>query len=311
MERLNSTFSILLLLAINFQSAIIAQNKSNKLTKKEATFFIEIQPDSPILIRDLSAKILPKNRFSESKIEVIFYVTNKSEKKIEYYGIQTISNNICGEYEGTSGGELLPNESKKISYQYPLGTISEIYRINDVRFEDKTKWTSKCLVSSKKMVSKGVKPTKAENSPKPSMILRREFQTSPFFSDKILNVIEKEIQTIEELEIKIKKHELKTLRFDMIESCNSEINSFEIAYNEHDFDVDEILSYEFNGKIFAYNIPYQFITDEGFEIGAGSASIFVDEKGDGIFKLQCNEQDNVFWLKTVPKWIKDSATVNK
>src|SRR6187455_3112418 len=53
---------------------------------KQRSFYIESQPDSPLLIRDLTATILPKNNNrTEPEIKIAFYVENKSKKKIKMF----------------------------------------------------------------------------------------------------------------------------------------------------------------------------------------------------------------------------------
>jgi hypothetical protein len=51
---------------------------------KQRRFYIESQPDSPLLIRDLTAKILQKDQIRKTpEIEVACYIENRSKKKVK------------------------------------------------------------------------------------------------------------------------------------------------------------------------------------------------------------------------------------
>jgi hypothetical protein len=294
-----------------FQVILIAQNKSEKQNNGQAKFYIENQPKSPVLIRDLEANILPDLNNSENQIKISFYVQNRTKKKIKYYGVQEIqSPSDCKNESRFITGNLKSGESRKMDFTYSRNDMTSItVRINFVRFADGTKWESKCSESSRPVLSKGVTAVRDTRSKQSQLVLRKEFQTAPFFADKILNVIDMDSKTIDGIEVKVKKHELKTLRLEMLESCSLERDNYETAHDENDFDIDEIYSYEFDNKIFAYEIPNQAVTGkEGYEIGVGFVSIYVDEDGNNNFKLQCEENDEVSDLKVIPKWIKDLAS---
>lgn len=91
----------------------------------------------------------------------------------------------------------------------------------------------------------------------------------------------------------------------MVESCNTEQNNLEIAHNSLDFAIDKFATYEVKDKVFAYKIPYDFINaGDGHEIGAGNEAIYIDEEGNGNFKLLCKESGE---LESLPKWVKSLA----
>ncbi len=61
------------------------------------------------------------------------------------------------------------------------------------------------------------------------------------------------------------------------------------------------MSYEVKNKTFAYKVKYELINaEDGHEIGAGNTYIYVDEEGNGNFKLRCSKTE----LKTLPDWVK-------
>ncbi|HEX8736649.1 MAG TPA: hypothetical protein VF721_15060, partial [Pyrinomonadaceae bacterium] len=106
--------SIVLLSAVFLLVKQMATIQGQELQQR--SFFIELQPDSPILIRDLSAAILQKDN-DYSEMEVIFYLENRSTKKIKRYSYQDPAedgSNYKDYDERGAGGNLLPGESIRI-----------------------------------------------------------------------------------------------------------------------------------------------------------------------------------------------------
>ncbi len=123
----------------------------------------------------------------------------------------------------------------------------------------------------------------------------------PIFADRVLKVIAGTPQTIEGIKVQTKLHELKPERLDMVESCNVQNDELETAYNELNYDVGKFTTYEVKGRVFAYEVDYELIEAEnGYEIGAGIGRIYVDEEGNGKFKLRCDKNE----LESLPKWVK-------
>lgn len=293
---------------INLNNFIVVRSQNIK----QKSFFIESQPDSPLLIRDLSAIILPSDDYSSSpKIEVVFFIENRSKKKVVKYQFQDPAEDDT-EYKDYNvrgfGGDLLPGESYRQKSKMTVEGKALVYRIRDVEFEDGTKWKAKPFNASNAKKSAPIIAQKLGNEQFKDLgfkrILRREGWASPIFSDRVLKVINGTSQTIEGIKIKTKLHELKPERLDVVESCDVQNDNLEIAYNGFDYDVEKFISYEVKNKVFAYKISYELINGEdGHEIGAGNSYIYVDEEGNGVFKLLCNKTE----LKSLPKWVKTLA----
>jgi hypothetical protein len=285
---------------------------------KQRTFFIESQPDSPLLIRDLTATILPVNKYRISpKLEVAFYVENRSKKKIKDYQYQDPDENDLN-YEDYNvrgfGGDLLPGESYLVKSTMTVEGNSLVYRIRDVKFEDGTSWKAKPFNAAKAKKSAPVIATvqKITENTKPKRILTREW-SAPVFNDDVVKVINAEPQIIEGIKVQTRLHELKSELIDDVEFCPLPAEELEkikkelpadIIYTEQNYIVKKFTTYEIKGRIFAYEIPYEAIDAETlYEIGVGFQSVYVDEDGSGYFKMRCSETE----LKSLPAWVKFQA----
>ncbi len=282
---------------------------------KQRSFFIELQPDSPLLIRDLSATILPNSkRIISPTMEVTFYVENRSEKKVLEYSFQDPAEDDAN-YEdynvrGFDLQDLLPGESRRQKLTMMIEGKSLVYRIKEVKSEDGTKWKAKPFKSGKAKKSTRIIAIvqKSDDEQSKEVIVKRavarEGWTSPVFADRVVKVLDGTAQVIDGVDVQIKLHELKKERLDMVESCDIQNDNLEIAYNELDYDVEKFTTYEVKGKIFAYEISYAFIqAEDGYEIGAGVTNSYIDEEGNGKFKLYCGKAE----LKSLPKWVKTLA----
>lgn len=291
---------------------------------KQRSFFIELQPDSPLLIRNLTATILPVNRNRTTpSVEVAFYVENISKKKVKQYSYQDPAENDSNyndEERGFNLEGLLPGESDLHKLSMTVNGESLVYRIKEVEFEDGTKWKAKPFNVMKAKKSAQIVPTvqKIEKNEKPKRTLTREWSVS-IFSAGVVKVIDAGTKTIAGIEVQRKIRELKSERFDEEESCpltaeeqeridkNNALPPYERIYIEIDYIVEKFTTYEIKGRIFAYVIPFAGIEAEtGDEIGVGYESIFVDEDGSGMFKLRCDERE----LKSLPRWVKMLAESN-
>lgn len=295
---------------------IYAENQA-----RQRSFFIETQPDSPLLIRNLSATILPINsRRTMLEMEVTFYIENRSKKKIARYSYQDPAEDESnydddpnyGDFnERGTGTNLLPGQSHQQTLSMTVDGKSLVYRINSVKFEDGTMWKAAPYNPAKSNKSARFTAS-AENSnnsqPEGSVtkrIVAREGWTSPIFADRVTKIINGTPQVIEGVKVNTKLHELKTERLNLVETCDINLDNLEIAHNSLDFDVEQFTTYEINGKVFAYQVPYEFIdTEEEYDIGAGTIFIYVDEEGNGQFKLRCDETE----LRKLPAWIKTQTT---
>lgn len=296
-------------LILVFVFANYAQNKSDQ-DLKARKFFVESQPDSPVLIRDFSATLSPSRFGTLLEIEVVFYFENISEKKIKSYTYQSPEADGLGskDFTGGWGGNLLPGESERHNTGYSVEGKAKIYRIDKVEFEDGTIWKAKPFDAAKAKKSAPITATakKSNKNPKPKRNLTREW-FKPVFSDQVTKTINATPQVFNNIQIKTKLLELKPEIYDEIEFCPSSIQEVE-EYNpdiipiDFDYIIRKATTYEINGRVFAHVVPFEGIEAETqFEIGVGFQNVYVDEDGNGYFKLRCDETE----LKSLPQWVKD------
>lgn len=287
----------------------------NSQESKQRTFFIELQPDSPLLIRDFSAKILPKDKYSSSPtMEVIYFVENRSKKHVKRYSYQNpVEDDVNYEdyNEGGGGGNLLPGESERRKFTTTVEGESVVYRIKEVEFEDGTKWKAKPFNARKAKKSAPIIASSQKTGDGQSeertikRTVAREGWTSPIFADRVTKVLKGKPRIIEGITVQTKLHELKLERLDLVESCEIDQDSLELAFNSEDYDVEKFTSLEVKGKVFAYEVDYALIeAEDGYDIGAGIGRVYVDEQRNGYFKLSCEYNTE---LKTLPEWVKKLA----
>lgn len=273
------------------------------------SFYIESQPDSPVLIRDLTATILPVNEFrSAPALEAFFFAENRSKKKIKVYSYQKLGEKAAekaADLDERWGRNLLPGEFVRIKDNWDgMDGETLYYRISEVEFEDGTKWKAEPFNAAKAKKSARIKalPEKPNNS-NSFRTLSREW-TTPIIADRVERSIETGDETIEGVKLQTKLHLMKPERLGLIETCKPESDQMERAYNDEDYDIEKFTTYEIDGKTFAYVIHYELIDAKNqFEIGAGIQNVYVDETGSGTFKLRCD----VMELKSLPEWVKASA----
>ncbi len=133
--------------------------------------------------------------------------------------------------------------------------------------------------------------------------VERESLSQPIFVNQPSKVLSKKSLTIQGVKVLTKFHKFdKRQYFSMVESCDIKNDELELAYNDIDFLLDGFTSYKINGKVFAYQANFWFIqVEDNYEIGAGVLPIYVDEKGNGHFKLRCDDKTD---LKSLTEWIK-------
>lgn len=304
---------------ITLLALVISTSRStsivNSQESKQRTFFIELQPDSPLLIRDFSAKILSKDKYSSSpKMEVIYFVENRSKKHIKRYSYQNPAEddvNYQDYEERGDGGDLLPGESHRRKSTMTVEGESLVYRIKEVEFEDGTKWKAKPFNARKaKKSARIIASTQKMRDRKSEELttkrtVAREGWTSPIFADRVTKVLRGAPRIIEGITVQTKLHELKLERLDMVESCEIQNDSSEIAFIEFDYEVEKFTSYEVKGRVFAYEVDYALINaEDGYDIGARIGGFYVDEEGDGYFKLLCEDNSE---LRSLPEWVKNLA----
>lgn len=306
-----------------FEKSAHAQQKT-----KQRVFYIETQADSPIMIRNLSAVILPENsRRNAPEIEVALYLENKSPKKISLYTCEGLAADGSAN-DDPNGGislNLLPNELRRTTFTCPVAGKSLIYRIKSVRFEDGTEWKATPFNASKAKKSAPVTATTQQSS-EAKRTLAIEW-TKPMFGDRLLKSFDGADVIIEGVKIQTKFHIMKPERLADVEDCpptpeqwaeamkNMEEaqkrmrESNESAYfpdTEFNYDVNDFKSYSFGGRVIAYEIPYYLIEAETqTEVGVGMQNLYVDETGDGTFRLRCGEGEHE--LLPLPQWVKDLA----
>jgi hypothetical protein len=294
---------------------------------KPRNFYIESQPGSPLLIRDLTATILPKNKYrNEPEIEVVFYIENTSKKQIRGFiyggraadGSDEVKSDE-GEYnEGENfnwHSKLLPGELTRAKFTYPVEGVSIVYRIGSLTFEDNTEWDAKPFKAAKVKKSAPIVAAKQKFSAETKLkrILTREW-TIPIFNDRVTKTLNGRPRVIDGIAVQTKIHEIEREDLGEVESCRVEIpESKRLSAADRalmsqgppsENKVESFTTYEINGIIFAYIITYESVEAEtGREIGVGFENIYVDEDGSGTFKLYCKERD----LKTLPQWVKALA----
>jgi hypothetical protein len=311
---------------LQFEKSAHAQQKT-----KQRAFYIETQPDAPVLIRDLSATVEQKSPIRDAaEIEVSVYFENRSKKKIALinYGDRAADGSDDGETEerGIDGEGLLPGQSRLVRFYYPLGGEDLIYRIGEVVFEDETRWKSTPFKAAKVKKSKPVFAVGEDLSivNAPRRTLASEW-TTLLFADRVSTVYKPQEIVIEGVKIQTKLHLIKPERLAEVEDCpltpeqwakavkameeerkRMEESNVAPIYTEFNYDVRDFESYSFEGRIFAYAVPYYLIEAENqSEIGVGMKNFYIDETGSGAFKLLCDE--DVRELKTLPQWIRDLA----
>jgi hypothetical protein len=302
--------------------SIGANQNSQKSDSKKRNFYVQPQPGSPLLIRDLSITIRSeqsnKPEFS-TLYSATFYIENKSKKIVTSYAWEDTPEHVsichCGGFDLT---EFLPDESRlhKVGFTDAYGNgKSVVFRITSVKFEDGTEWKaapfepktwksqSKQAVRATTKIEKSVDTKSKETISK--RVLAKHWWTSPVITDRISKTINGKQRIIGGITVQTKLHQLKREILDFVETCDTEQNNLEITHNTLDFAVDKFTTYEIKDRVFAYQIPYEFINaEDGHEIGAGNEAIYIDEEGNGNFKLLCNENREI---ESLPKWIKSLA----
>ena len=185
------------------------------------------------------------------------------------------------------------------SYLHKLSMNGEgeslVYRIKEVEFEDGTKWKARPFNAKKAKKSSPIiasvqKDADKQNSSISKRAITRDGWTSPIFADRVLKVLDGIPKSIEGIKFQTKLHELKSERLDMVESCDIQKDALEVSYNAFDYDVEKFTTYEIKGKIFAYEVDYALVdTEDGEDVGAEIGGIYVDEEGNGYFKLRCED----------------------
>ncbi len=288
-------------------------------TGRQRTFVTESQPDSPLLIKDLSAIILLPNKYRSSLgLGGAFYVENISKKKIKQYTIYKPAEKDLGSKNDRDSQayitDLLPGELFLHRLRETVEGDSLIFRVKEVEFADGTKWTAKAFNAAKAKNSARITATaqKIEKNTKPKKIITREWGV-PIFNDGVFKVINAEPQIIEGITVQTKLHQLKSERIDEIEDCHKsaeeleKINSEmpdEIIDDDEYYTIEKFTTYEINGRTFAFEVPYMEIeTETEYIRGNGSQLIYVDEDGSGFFKKRCGTA----WLEPLPEWVKFQA----
>jgi hypothetical protein len=148
----------------------------------------------------------------------------------------------------------------------------------------------------------------SKDSPIPKVILR-EWQTKPIFLDGITETSENRVKVIEEIEVKMKGHNLAKEQLLFAETCYSKFDKRQSKNkNGRGFVLNSFGTYEIKGRVFGYRIPLAIVMTEKGHIteraGAMWIAHYIDEDGNGKFKLRC---DKNLELKTLPEWVKSLA----
>lgn len=288
--------------------------------QKPRVFYIETQPDSPILIRDLEATVLPVNKSrSVPIVKVECFFENRSKKTIKRFSYQLPAendNNYQDSNEAGRNGRVLPvGESEYQSIFVTIDSDSFVLRVKEVEFEDGTKWKAKPFNAATAKKSEAVKPVVEEpiDPNRTKRILTTEW-TASIFTDRVTKTSDREPEVVEGITIQTKYHSIKEEIIDYVENCppseemiqerDEALRDSESTPIEYDEKVSGFTTYEINGRILAYSISYSSVEEKTQEsIGTGSQSLYVDETGGGTFKLRC---DGIV-IKTLPQWVKDLA----
>lgn len=274
-----------------------------------ARFYIEPQPDSPIVIRDFKAELVqnPGDVMAFNRIRVLFYFENRSRKKIKTYLWDEPAPN---ESQWPSGGiasvDLLPGEShrSKNTFHTQKGP-SIVFRMTEVEFEDGTRWKARSYNKANALKTAPICVTREKwplNREKRAM--DADQWTSPIFADRIIKTIDGEQLSIEGVTVETKLFEIDRERLDSIRTCRPDDILGVDNRRAIDFDIEKYRTFSVRDRIFAYLIHYEFVDEKGqFEIGAGSGSFFVDMNGTGKFSLQCDDGNVV---PSIPAWVKRS-----
>lgn len=306
---------VIVLLGIGFR--VQAQNTAKNEQQlcpppfPKAKFYIESQPDSPMLIRDMSAELVqnPNDTMAFNNIQITFYFENRSAKKIKQY---IWDNPMPDESKWPSGGIdariLLPGESQR--YQNTFHTQqgpSVVFRISEVEFVDGTKWKAKRYNRAYALNSTPVcVVTEKWSNPQRKRTIASDGWSVPVFADRITKTINTDPIVIDGIKVGTKLYEISRERLDSIQYCSPDAIFQKVIGTDRDFDFDieKYRSFAINGRIFAYRIDYDFVDEHGqYEIGASSSSLYVDKEGNGKFTLQCGDKPSLM----IPQWAKNLA----
>jgi len=275
-----------------------------------AQFYVEAQPESPVQIRRFSAGLVlnPKEPGHYQNIRITFYFENQSAKRVKHI---IWDNPSPDEDEYGSGGissrGLFPGESER--YENIFHTQHGppiVFRLTEVAFTDGTKWKAGRYNKAKVLQTRPfcVVPEKWPDI-QPKRTVRASGWSTPIIADRVRKTIDTETIIIDGVKIQTKLHEIERERLDLIESCPPDPILRLDPNRNFDFDVEKYESFEVEGRPFAYQIRYEFVDEAGqYEIGAGSASLYVDHDGSGKFALECGENTT----PTIPKWVRELST---
>jgi hypothetical protein len=130
--------------------------------------------------------------------------------------------------------------------------------------------------------------------------------TEPVFADKVKKTEEGYPIYIEGIDIQTKEHKFAKERFVFVETCKADTVQ-ETIDNKSIYAVRGFRTYEVKGKTFAYFIYYVGVaaSENSFGyLGCARPSYYVDEDGDGKFKLRC---EFGLSLRNIPQWVKKLA----
>lgn len=127
--------------------------------------------------------------------------------------------------------------------------------------------------------------------------------TVPPFNSLVSQTINDDPIQIEEIKVERKIHKLSTEQLVYLGACDAERDKSK--NKQKTFAVNNFVSYEVNGRIFAYEIFYHYVDVKKGAVAnryfATTGPRYVDMDGNGTFEMQTSEN---FDFKKLPDWLK-------
>ena len=161
------------------------------------------------------------------------------------------------------------------------------------------------LLLAQKTPDKPVEQLPMKVDPVSSALIPGEWTSLPF-AGAVVKVTAGKSVVIDGIKVRTKHHTLTKEQIVSAELCSYLDGSgklFPVMDDWKLFGVKDFTTYEIRGRIFAYEVSFDFINAaDGVRIGATRSEFYIDREGTGRFSIDCELKD--FKLTTVPGWIK-------
>ncbi len=147
---------------------------------------------------------------------------------------------------------------------------------------------------------------KKEDSPAEITTVRSVW-TYPIFANDIQFSKDEFYDLIENVAVQSKRYTFNKAKNIKFENCNSQNDKKGSQDNWQSYVVSNFLTYEANGRVFAY-LFYDIIPERTLLAGEDRSGyiayfkyLYVDENGDGTFESNCKRSA----IEPLPQWVKD------